>query len=227
MALEKSVIIVSIAVSVLGLLSVVLGFAAEATRTRVSDLYITYTDGCVHSTSPALGLAIGAAIIILIAQIIISVFIGCGCCNQRGQQLAGPAQGGNKRTISIIMFIISWVTFVICFVMFLVGAGIEAKGTNGNIDYNCTTILAGRFAIAAILALATFILSVGAYILLSSSNNTQAAGIAMGLPPQLPQTAVPQQFPPGVSEPQKTGQEYYPPPGTVPAGYGYNTQSYA
>ncbi|KAJ4784946.1 hypothetical protein LUZ62_036192 [Rhynchospora pubera] len=227
MALEKNVIIVSIAVGVLGLLSVVLGFAAEATRTRVSDLYITYSDGCVHNTSPAFGLAIGAAIIILIAQIIISVFIGCGCCNQRGQQVAGPAQGGNKRTISIIMFIISWITFVISFAMFLIGAGIEARGTNGNIDYDCMTIIAGRFAIAAILALFTFNLSVGAYILLSSSNSTQAGGIAMGHPPQHPPTAVPQQFPPGVSEPQKPGPDYYPPPGTVPTGYGYNTQTYS
>ncbi|KAJ4784945.1 hypothetical protein LUZ62_036191 [Rhynchospora pubera] len=228
MALGKNVIIVSIAVSVLGLLSAILGFAAQATKTRVSDLVVVsglYTYGCVHSTSPALRLALGAALLILISQITISIFIGCGFCNQRGQQFSVPAQGGNKRNIAIILFIISWVTFSTCLKYFVVGAKIEERGTNGNVDYSCS-LVSRQFAIGASMALTTINLSVGAYILLNSSYCTQAGGIAMCPPSQTPQIAVAQQFAPGVPEPQKPSQAYYPPPNSV-AGYGYNTQSYA
>ncbi|KAJ4778075.1 hypothetical protein LUZ62_062332 [Rhynchospora pubera] len=225
MALEKNVLIVSIIGGVLGSLSVLLGYSAEGTRTRFSDLYVLSGGGCVHENGPAFGLALGAAFLLLIAQIIISVFLGCGCCSRNGQQSAKAGQAGNKRTTSIIMFCTSWVTFAISFIIFILGAMIEAKGANGNVDENCAVVIPGRFAIAATLALATVSLSVGAYTLLKSTNGTNHAdGIAIGVPSQTPQTVAPQ-FPP--QKPVNHGQEYYPPPGTVPQGYGYNTQSYA
>jgi hypothetical protein len=78
--------------------------------------------------------------------------------------------------------------------MFISGAGIEATGANGQVDPNCVVVKRGIFAGAAVLALATFSLSIGAYILLNNSDaGNKTADIAIGLP-QFPQSIGPQQY---------------------------------
>ncbi|KAJ4802706.1 hypothetical protein LUZ62_015272 [Rhynchospora pubera] len=233
--MEKQVLIVSLVAGFLGLFSVILGFTAEVTKINASDVVI-YGFSCVYPSSPALGLAIGAALFLVLAQIIVTAFGGCcGCCKK---DPAIPAVTGSKRTLSLIFVIISWITFAISIILFIVGA--DKNGTGGqttSLDA-CYVVKPGIFAGAAICALATMCLSISAYIVSSppttaatkANSATQLAGgngSATGLPPQPPQTAVPQPFPPSVSQPKKPGQEYYPPPGTVPPGFGYNTQSYS
>lgn len=119
------------------------------------------------------------------------------------------------------------------FFMFISGAGIEATGANGHVDVNCAVVKRGVFTSASMLALATFSLSIGAYILLNNADaSTKTSGIAMGQP-QFPQGSTGmQQFQSGIyaEEPQKLanhGQQYYPPPGTTHPGYGYRDQSFA
>ncbi|KAJ4773517.1 hypothetical protein LUZ62_057774 [Rhynchospora pubera] len=233
--MEKQVLIVSLVAGFLGLFSVILGFTAEVTKINASDVYI-YDFGCVYPNSPALGLAIGAALFLVLAQIIVTAFGGCcGCCKK---DPAVPAVTGSKRTLTLIFIIISWITFAISIILFIVGA--DKNGTGGqttSLDA-CYVVKPGIFAGAAICALATMCLSISAYIVASPPTTTAAGapakangvqyadGVVMGtpqFPPTQPQYPAPgvggTQYPaPGIGGTQVpapgTGGTQYPPPGT-------------
>ncbi|KAJ3681607.1 hypothetical protein LUZ60_014180 [Juncus effusus] len=224
--MDKNTIIVSVTVGILGLLSVLLGFAAEATRIRLSDIYLTYW-GCTHPNSPAFGMAVAAALLLLVAQIILHAFMGCcGCCKTH-QDLSATSnfmvpQTGSKRTSAIIMICAGWATFFASFISFLTGALANTPG--GQVDDKCSTVKPGFFATASIFSLLTVGLGISAYFLLhntysGSANSVANPGIALGIPQQYPQQAVH-----GQTQFQQQ-QNYYPPPGTTPTGYGYNTMT--
>ncbi|KAJ3681609.1 hypothetical protein LUZ60_014182 [Juncus effusus] len=237
MAMDKNTMIVSIVAGILGLLSVLLGFAAEATKIQLSDIIYTTYYGCTHPKSPAFGMAIAAALLLLIAQIMLNVLGCCGCCKTSNDISANVmvSQVGSKRTSAIIMICASWATFLVSFILFLSGALINTPG--GQINYYCTTVKPGIFATASFFSLLTVGLGIGAHFLLQntyigSTNSVVNPGIAMGTPQQYPQQGVngPTQFQqqgfgqtvqkPGIQTQQ---QNYYPPPGRTPSGYGYNT----
>ncbi|URE37201.1 hypothetical protein MUK42_08086 [Musa troglodytarum] len=75
-AMEKNVVMICAAVSFLGLLSAALGFAAEATRIRVSDVQTSTLGQCTYPRSPSLALGLLAAVALMIAQAIISTVAG-------------------------------------------------------------------------------------------------------------------------------------------------------
>ncbi|XP_058206367.1 uncharacterized protein LOC131319930 isoform X1 [Rhododendron vialii] len=209
---RKAKVIICSVVGFLGLLSAALGFAAEAKRIKASQIHITPYSTCIYPSSPALGLALSAAVALMIAQIIVSTATGCFCCRR------GSYQSNSNSRLGVICFVISWITFINAFRLFLSGAVLNGHHVNEYFDNTsyCFTVRPGVFAGAAVLSLATVVLGIVCYLALDSakiSNNswggTAAApnqgGIAMGHP-QFP----PPQYPPG-PPPQ------YPPP-QYPAG---------
>ncbi|KAE9464612.1 hypothetical protein C3L33_03450, partial [Rhododendron williamsianum] len=148
---------------------------------------------CIYPSGPALGLALSAAVALMIAQIIV-------------------------REVLIIFFIECRITFINAFRLFLSGAVLNRHHVNEYFDSTsyCFAVRPGVFAGAAVLSLATVVLGIVCYLALDSAkinNNpwggTAAApnqsGIAMGYPQFPPPQCPPPQYPPG-PPPQ------YPPP---------------
>ncbi|KAF3335915.1 hypothetical protein FCM35_KLT20422 [Carex littledalei] len=239
--MDKQVLYVSLVSGFLGLLSVILGFTAEVTKINATDVYIG-DFYCYYPSSPAFGTAITAMLFLVLAQILVTVFGGfCGCCKK---DPTAPVVYGTKRTLTLVFVIISWITFAISVILFILGAGRNGTGNQTTSLDNCYVVKPGIFAGAAICALFTMTFSITSYILLNPSIDAAskptgvqyANGIAMGSP-QFPHTQ--QQYPdpgmggtqypePGVGgtqypEPGVGGTQYpapgvggtqYPPPGT-------------
>ncbi|KAH7854840.1 hypothetical protein Vadar_018273 [Vaccinium darrowii] len=200
---ERKAKVICSVVGFLGLLSAALGFAAEAKKIKASQIRIT-TSSCTYPSSPALGLGFTAALALLVAQIIISTTTGCFCCRR------GPYQANSNRTLAVICFVVSWITFVNAFLMLLSGAALNAHREEDNTylgTYACFYVKPGIFAGAAVLSLATVVLGIGYYLLLDSgkiSNNSwggpatapNQGGIAMAHP-QVPAP----QYPPSNADP--------------------------
>uniref|UniRef100_A0A0E0DRT6 Uncharacterized protein n=1 Tax=Oryza meridionalis TaxID=40149 RepID=A0A0E0DRT6_9ORYZ len=166
--MDKTTIIVSVVVGSLGLLSAILGFAAEGSK-LTSCLY--------SSTNPsALGLGVCAAIFLVMAQVAVTAVGGCcGCCKSR----AIPSE--TKRIVGVVCAVISWIAAVIAFVMFL-DAGIVAS--------ECFIVRDGFFAGAGVLALIATALGLTSYIMLRPQPDA-AAGRGEPTPIGIPMDAVP------------------------------------
>lgn len=196
--MDKTTIIVFAVVGSLGLLSAILGFAAEgAKRTKRCelDLYDLYYSS--NSSSAAVGLGVCGAILLVITQVTVAAIGGCcGCCKSR----AIPSE--TKRIVGVVCAVFSWITAVIAFVLFLDGAIVES---------NCVLVRGGFFASAGVLTLITTALGMTSYFMLRAQPDEPAAPAArrppgpaggdeptpiVGVP-----TAVPAGFPPPVSSP--------------------------
>ncbi|EAY98167.1 hypothetical protein OsI_20083 [Oryza sativa Indica Group] len=136
--MDKTTIIVSSVVGSLGVLSAILGFAAEAAK---------FSD-CASS----LGLAIAATIFLMMAQVTVAAVGGCcGCCKSR----AVPSE--TKRIVGVVCASISWVAAVIAFALFVdgsIGAAVACVG------------LVGEFAGAGVLVLVATGLGITSFIML-------------------------------------------------------------
>ncbi|KAE9464614.1 hypothetical protein C3L33_03452, partial [Rhododendron williamsianum] len=212
--MERKDKVVCSVVGFLGLLSAALSFAAEGTKTTVSQVVFTPPTSCIYPSSPALGLGLAAAVTLLVAQIIINVTSGCICCKR------GSYQSNSSWTIAVICFVVSWccmvtvdiagvnvsISFVIAFLMLLTSAALNEQGGEENMYFGCYVVKPGVFAGAAVLSLATVALGIVYYLALESAKikigslvGTTAApnqsSIAMGQP-QFP----PPQFPPPDTE---------------------------
>ncbi|KAG7017102.1 hypothetical protein SDJN02_22214, partial [Cucurbita argyrosperma subsp. argyrosperma] len=71
--MERRVLVVCSVVGLLGILSSVTAFVAEATRIKGSQVQFISTSECAYPRSPAMGLGLTAAISLLIAQLIVNV----------------------------------------------------------------------------------------------------------------------------------------------------------
>lgn len=202
-------------VAVLGIISAAMGFAGEATRVKVSEIYIV-SDTCVYPSSPALALGIVAAVFAIITRIYISVsFGGSGCCR------SGP----NSTPISKLFFVLSWVASVGAIILLLAAAGLNNR-EGGQIDsygyITCYVVKPGIFAAGAILALLSAFLGIVAFIVTLSSTTQTTTHPSIGLPAahanvdpeKYPQQYAPQQFPPQQYPPQQ-----YPPQHHLPQQY--------
>uniref|UniRef100_A0A0E0HEY6 Uncharacterized protein n=1 Tax=Oryza nivara TaxID=4536 RepID=A0A0E0HEY6_ORYNI len=206
--MDKTTIIVSAVVGSLGLLSAILGFAAEgAKRTKAMIIYVFNFQRCEldlydlyyssNSSSAAVGLGVCGAILLVITQVTVAAIGGCcGCCKSR----AIPSE--TKRIVGVVCAVFSWITAVIAFVLFLDGAIVES---------NCVLVRGGFFASAGVLTLITTALGMTSYFMLRAQPDEPAAPAArrppgpaggdeptpiVGVP-----TAVPAGFPPPVSSP--------------------------
>ncbi|KAJ3694015.1 hypothetical protein LUZ60_009495 [Juncus effusus] len=189
--MERKVIVVCAVVGFLGVLSAVLAFAGEGTKLKLSDIQLTDAGYCVYPKSAALYLGMFSALFLLIAQIIINSVAGCFCCKRRGDH-----SSGSKQTVALICFIVSWVTFVLGFLVLLGAAALNDENYNNNLSYNyCVVVKGGVFSTGAILSLSTVVLGLAYYILLDSSKNIPILptnqGVAMGVAHVPPQGADP------------------------------------
>ncbi|KAK1303186.1 hypothetical protein QJS10_CPB11g00070 [Acorus calamus] len=204
--MEKKVVMVCVVVGFLGLLSAALAFAAEAKRIKISDVQLTDPGACIYPRSAALPLGGTAAVALMIAQAIINTVAGCICCRRH------PHPSGSNWTLALICFIISWITFIIAFLLLLTGAALNDQHGQENMSFSnyCFVVKPGVFAGAAVLSLASISLGIVYYVVLSSMKGTQQTpqnnnpGIAMGQP-QFPVPPYPPQYP-----------STYPPPTTQP-----------
>ncbi|XP_068635831.1 protein DESIGUAL 2 [Aristolochia californica] len=200
--MERNVLLVCISVGFLGILAAALGFAAEAKRVKVSDVQLTSSETCKYPQSPALGLGFAAALAILMAQIIINTAAGCICCKKH------PHPSSTNWTIAFVSFVVSWVTFIIAFLLLLTGAALNDQHGEEQMYFGnyCFVVKAGVFSGGSILSMASVCLGIIYYLtLLSDKNSQEPWGAAQPPPSNQASIALGQpQFPP---PPQTTQQQ--------------------
>ncbi|KAI3704811.1 hypothetical protein L1987_75040 [Smallanthus sonchifolius] len=177
--MDRRSIVVCTLVAFLGLLSAILGFVAEATRIKGSQVKFSSPSECVYPRSPAMALGLTAAIFLMFAQIIINFATGCICCTRR------PHHSSPNWTLSLICFVFSWFTFVIAFLLLLSGAALNDEHGEENIyfgSYYCYVVKPGVFAGAASLSLASVVLGIVYYLSFNSTKAVDQTGIVMGQP---------------------------------------------
>uniref|UniRef100_A0A1D1Z8Y9 Squalene monooxygenase 2 n=1 Tax=Anthurium amnicola TaxID=1678845 RepID=A0A1D1Z8Y9_9ARAE len=185
--METKVVVVCTVVGFLGVSSAALGFAAEAKRIKNSDVQTT-PGKCIYPKSPSLGLGLAAALALMMAQAIINAVAGCICCKKH------PNSSGTNWTIGLISFIISWITFIIAFLLLLGGAALNDLHGEERMNFRgyCYVVRPGVFSGGALLALASVSLGIIYYVIRSSSKPLESWGaqqsqeVALGHP-QIPQ----------------------------------------
>ncbi|XP_077234839.1 transmembrane protein, putative (DUF1218) [Tasmannia lanceolata] len=203
--MERKVLLVCGSVAFLGLLAAALGFAAEATRVKVTDVKLT-NETCTYPRSPALGLGLTAAVALMVAQIIINTAAGCFCCKKH------PHPSSSNWTVALACFVVSWITFVVAFLLLLMGAALNDQRGEEQMYFGnyCFVVKAGVFSGGSILSLASVSLGIIYYLTLFSAKNTDPwgpqnnQGIAMARP----------QFPPPPPPPPQGTQPVFVPEDT-------------
>ncbi|KAL6905459.1 hypothetical protein ACP4OV_003060 [Aristida adscensionis] len=111
MAMPKNVLVLAGVAALLGLLAVVLGFLGEsATSSMMSStlMRMQYSldrfngTACVYRRTPAAGYGVVAALLLLTAQIIVTVAAGCSGQHQT------PSSSRMKRAAAVSMSVVSW-----------------------------------------------------------------------------------------------------------------------
>ncbi|KAG0459284.1 hypothetical protein HPP92_022412 [Vanilla planifolia] len=167
--MEKKTFLVCCIVGFLGLLSAVLGFAAEATRIKADDVVRSNLGDCIYPKSPALYLGLLSAVSIAIAQGVINFVAGCICCKRK----AGHPD--SQWTVALISFTLSWVAFIIAFLLLLTGAALNDQSGMEKMylgDY-CYVVKPGVFSGGAVLSLASVFLGIYYYVALQAPKGSQ------------------------------------------------------
>ncbi|XP_018467977.2 protein VASCULATURE COMPLEXITY AND CONNECTIVITY isoform X1 [Raphanus sativus] len=194
----SSKVTMCVVLSLLGLITALTGFAAEATKTKINEVTVTTSGSlCSYERSTAFTLGLNSAVFLIMAQILASVGSGCFCCRK------GPSPSRSKWIISLVCFIVSWFTFAIALLLLLSGAVLNNNHTleaTSPDPYSCYIVRTGVFSTASVLSIITIALGIVYYLCLNSSNQNvggtrtvanQGGGIAMGQP----------QFPERVEDP--------------------------
>ncbi|KVH91903.1 uncharacterized protein LOC112529556 [Cynara cardunculus var. scolymus] len=160
--MEGKTILVSVLLVVLGVAAAVAGFAAESKRVKKNDIKVEYDGGyepiCEYPSSPAMGLALAAAVALALARIIVTSTTGgcCRCCRTIP----------NLRNIARVCIVISWITSVVAIFLFLGGAKLSSKKgveIEANGMYYCYTVRPGIFLGAGIMGLVGVLLGLVYY----------------------------------------------------------------
>ncbi|KAA0044699.1 hypothetical protein IC582_017137 [Cucumis melo] len=199
---RKAALVVKFVVAFLGIVMIATGFAAEATRTKGKQVTRVAPDVCKYPRSPAMGLGFTAALSLLFAQITIKASTGCVCC------IRGPRPP--KWRTAVICFTVSWITYVIAFLLFLTGAALnngrdQQRNYLGN--YECYVLKPGVFSFATIVGVASLTLGMSYFLILNSAKNDPSTVWGHPSVPPQPNIAMAQpQFPnpPPPPPPQRT-----------------------
>lgn len=144
---------------------------SQATQTTDAAGYLI----CKYSATTATGLAVGALVCLLVAQLFITIVTRCLCC--------GVAYSpGAARTWAVVAFIFSWLVFILAFLILLVGATANEIHTRGyyNRNVTCQQVKKSLFIAGAFLTFITMVLSELYYILISKASSSAAP---YGAPP--------------------------------------------
>nr|ACU19954.1 unknown [Glycine max] len=166
--MEKKVLILCCVVAFLGLLSAATSFGAEATRIKVSQVHFVAPNQCTYPRSPALPPGLTAALALMLSQIIINVGTGCVCCRKNSQ-----IPDSNWK-VALVCFVLSWLTFVIGFLLLLTGAALNDQRGEESVYfgyYYCYVVKPGVFTGGAILSLASDAFGILYYISLTERKN--------------------------------------------------------
>ncbi|XP_020592466.1 uncharacterized protein LOC110032989 [Phalaenopsis equestris] len=169
--------LVIIIVLVFDLIAFGLAIAAEQRRSKaqvVTDSQKDYTH-CVYDSDIATGFGVGALLFLLASQIVIMAASKCFCC--------GPAlRPSGSRSCALILFLISWVAFLIAESCLLAGSVRNAYHTRyrrifgGDDPPSCQTLRKGVFGAGAAFIFFTGILTEFYYVSYAKSKD-------VGLPP--------------------------------------------
>ncbi|XP_021771903.1 uncharacterized protein LOC110736063 [Chenopodium quinoa] len=175
-------IVVCVLLGILGFVAAGLGFAAEATRIKVSDIIVTRF-GCDYPSSPANILGYIAALLLLGVLIITSSITRCACCNRN---TANNTQSAG----AIFFFIISCIASIIGIGILVAAGNLSTRQEYLSSTGLCYYVKPGVFASGGGLALVACIFGLCSY---SSSTKQrreqvpaavpyQGGGVAMGTP---------------------------------------------
>ncbi|KAK4271500.1 hypothetical protein QN277_020189 [Acacia crassicarpa] len=155
-------------VFVFDLVAFALAVAAEQKRSTSHIVQEGTLNSCRYNSNVATGLGVGSFIILVASQAIIMVVTRCLC----GGQAMSP---GRNRSWAIILFITSWVTFIIAALCLLAGSARNAHHTKGSIPApakpSCATLKKGVFGAGAAFIVFTGIASELYYVLYSKANS--------------------------------------------------------
>ncbi|XP_072962520.1 uncharacterized protein [Typha angustifolia] len=190
--MDTQVIVLSVVADIVGLVSVILGFVAEKTKIKPSEIIVNDFVYCDYPTSSVLGMAISASLMLILAEVLIAIAGSCcGCCRTN-------AAGTGKSVVGIVLSVFSWFAFTTSFILFLVGAvnrGVNWQHLKIGDDCPLSSHLPGIFAGAAVLAFVAVSLGTAAAFLLAAtpgSSSQYAQGVEMGRPQfQVPSNGTP------------------------------------
>lgn len=166
----KASAIIMVFVFVVDVIAFGLAVAAEQRRSTahvVPDSNSEYTY-CVYDSDIATGYGVGAFLFLFLSQVLIMGVTRCLCC---GKSL----RPGGSRAWSIMLFIVTWLTFIIAEACFVGGAARNAyhtkyRGIYNTTDVSCETLRKGVFAAGAAFTVFTLILSELYYVSFAKAN---------------------------------------------------------
>ncbi|CAN6252252.1 unnamed protein product [Urochloa humidicola] len=205
--MQKRAVLVCVVAVLLGLLAVVLGFAAEHFQKKAfvrADVF-----RCYYRRTQALGCGIVAALLSLAAVTLVTAASGCFCCSGGGAAAGGRRRRGCARTACAV---VAWLQVVSAAVTFLYGASRNAGGTGGftavrrrpgrdsssgdGFDFVCDDIRDGVFVSASVTAAIAIFCAITAYVdALQHRNRTPTPTLGIAMEPQAPPVAYPAQVP--------------------------------
>jgi len=158
-------------VGCMALLAAVFGFVAEAKRDPGHGLVIDGT--CTSVKSGATSWALVSALLLLVVQFIVNGAVRCVCC--RGSYLSSW-----KKTIAIICFVVSWISFLVAIGLFMQGVikSLQRQTTTNIHDGKCwfsktVAVNSGTFVGGSFLALTSISLGIIYYILTSEGRKME------------------------------------------------------
>ncbi|XP_026414722.1 uncharacterized protein LOC113310316 [Papaver somniferum] len=155
----------------LGLIAFSACVAAEFKRTKLKDVKLD-EKLCYLPGSPAFGLGITALVCLSIVQILGTAYVIGNKLNSREKKIH-DARETRKQTISIILLVLSWISYAFAIVLLGGASSMNKKQAYGRgwLDGDCYIVKSGVFVGTSVLVLVTFQLILGSIILMTRRIN--------------------------------------------------------
>jgi len=138
---------------------------SKATLTQLGDSM----EQCTYTADISTGLAIAAFIFLLIGQVFTMFVTRCLCCG-------GTFKSGAARVFAVILFILSWLGFLIAEAYLLAGASNNATHTKGQYDaggpdVTCKQVRQAIFSVGAAFSFLTMLLNLLYYFTFTKASS--------------------------------------------------------
>ncbi|KAK8286086.1 hypothetical protein V6Z12_D08G270000 [Gossypium hirsutum] len=152
--------IICLVVILLGTISAITGFAAEATRVKRSQVHLDAFGECTYPKSPSHVLGLTSALMLLIGKMILNFSTGCLCCKRRTDE-----------------HIVCRITSILALTLLLKAAAFQAQHKEATVmngwEY-CSLVRPGLFACGAVLAVISLVFGILYYLTLNSKGKEDA-----------------------------------------------------